>query len=536
SRPLLRSPLPRSPSRKRCARWSTGIRSSASPSRRPTWRTPCAPPICVRVLHQPIRRRNHRNQAPDRSSRDPPVAPLASTRRRTAAGAGVRSVPAASAAGISRRVDHTARRTAVAAADRRHRGPARHPDLPGGLPLARPVQPHRHQIRARSRAGGDVRGARGAHHAHPRAGPVRRPGHGVPAPRVRHDRVLVPTPARTAALLRAARARRSGVRVRLGSGGLCGVPRRRGDRAARVGHGGGRVHGLAVARPGGVARADPAHGPDVLLDAAQRQRRADGPVRAEPAVRGVCAAVVLPRLVHRDELVPAVPVDAQHAAVAVHRPDPGAAGPGRSAVPAGLGGRPRAGLAAAVAPGVPARRGARRLTMWRRFTEAWSVAWQITALNFRAQLEYRVEFLIRIAFGVVWQLSIIVFAAVLLSKFSGMGGWTSSQILLLVATRMLCNGLYVLYCGSVFSLSFYVQQGLIDGYLLRPMPVFRQVQLVAFQTNGIGDLLVGIGLFVGAIARDPVDWTPGRVAYLAAGVIGGTLLITAVFTAVSAAA
>jgi len=174
--------------------------------------------------------------------------------------------------------------------------------------------------------------------------------------------------------------------------------------------------------------------------------------------------------------------------------------------------------------------------MWRRFTEAWSVAWQITALNFRAQLEYRVEFLIRIAFGVVWQLSIIVFAAVLLSKFSGMGGWTSSQILLLVATRMLCNGLYVLYCGSVFSLSFYVQQGLIDGYLLRPMPVFRQVQLVAFQTNGIGDLLVGIGLFVGAIARDPVDWTPGRVAYLAAGVIGGTLLITAVFTAVSAAA
>jgi len=26
--------------------------------------------------------------------------------------------------------------------------------------------------------------------------------------------------------------------------------------------------------------------------------------------------------------------------------------------------------------------------MWRSFTEAWRVAWQITALNFRAQLEY----------------------------------------------------------------------------------------------------------------------------------------------------
>lgn len=173
---------------------------------------------------------------------------------------------------------------------------------------------------------------------------------------------------------------------------------------------------------------------------------------------------------------------------------------------------------------------------WRRFAEAWTVARQITALNVRAQLEYRAEFLMRILFGIVWQLSVIVFAAVLLSRFSAMGGWASSQILLLVATRMLCNGLFVLYCGTVYSLAFYVQEGVIDGFLLRPMPVYRQVQLINFQTNGLGDLIVGLGLFAGAIARSPLAWTPGRLGYLAAAVLGGTLVIAAVFTAVSAAA
>jgi len=172
----------------------------------------------------------------------------------------------------------------------------------------------------------------------------------------------------------------------------------------------------------------------------------------------------------------------------------------------------------------------------RRFARTWRIGWRITALNLRAQLEYRAEFLLRIAFGIAWQVSIIVFAVVLLSRFSGMGGWSSSEILLIAATRMTCNALFVLYCGNVFMLSFLVQQGLIDGFLMRPLPVYRQVQLSSFPTNGLGDLAVGLALFAGALHRSSLHWTPGRAAYLAAAVVGGTLLISAVFTAVSAAA
>ncbi|MEU5093496.1 ABC-2 family transporter protein [Streptomyces sp. NPDC020996] len=163
------------------------------------------------------------------------------------------------------------------------------------------------------------------------------------------------------------------------------------------------------------------------------------------------------------------------------------------------------------------------------------IAWRITRLNFRAQLEYRSEFLMDIAIGVVWQVSVIVFATVLLSRFSGMGGWDSSDVLLIPATRMLSHGLFVLFLGRMHGLGRYIQEGRIDVYLVRPMPVHRQVQLQVFPTNALGDLTVAVGLMAGALTRSGLDWTAGRITYLVACVLGGMLLEAALFTAVACA-
>ena len=183
----------------------------------------------------------------------------------------------------------------------------------------------------------------------------------------------------------------------------------------------------------------------------------------------------------------------------------------------------------------PARPAAPPRTALGRYAEAWRIGMRITALNFRAQLEYRGEFLLQVCVGIVWQMSIIVFATVLLSQFSGMGGWSSPDILLGVAVRMLSNGLSVLICGNVGQVVNLAQAGRIDGFLLRPMPVYRQVLLSRFPVNALGDVTVGIALFVGALERSTLDWTPGRSAYLVATVIGATLVTCAIFTVVSAA-
>ncbi|WP_428986485.1 ABC transporter permease [Streptomyces camelliae] len=161
--------------------------------------------------------------------------------------------------------------------------------------------------------------------------------------------------------------------------------------------------------------------------------------------------------------------------------------------------------------------------------------WRITRLNFRAQLEYRAEFLMNIAIGAIWQVSVVVFATVLLARFTGMGGWDSSDVLLIPATRMLAHGLFVLFLGRVHGLGRSIQEGRIEAYLLRPMPVYRQIQLQFFPTNAIGDLTVAVGLMAGALSRSHLQWTAGRTAYLVAAVLGGMLLEAALFTVVAAA-
>ena len=168
--------------------------------------------------------------------------------------------------------------------------------------------------------------------------------------------------------------------------------------------------------------------------------------------------------------------------------------------------------------------------------KAMRIVWRITLLNIRASMEYRTEFLLNIAIGAIWQVSVIVFATVLLSRFTGMGGWDSSEVLLIPATRMLAHGLMVLLLGRMHFIGRQIQEGRIDVYLLRPMPVHRQVQLAFFPTNAIGDLTVAAGLMAGAISRSHLDWTAGRVSYLIAAVVGGMLLEAALFTALASAA
>lgn len=170
----------------------------------------------------------------------------------------------------------------------------------------------------------------------------------------------------------------------------------------------------------------------------------------------------------------------------------------------------------------------------RRFAAAARVAWRITRLNFRARLEYRGEFVLSVCVGIVWQTSIVVFAVVLLNRFSGMGGWGSRDILLITAVRMLAHGICTLLWGNSAWLSQWVQEGRVEGWLLRPMPVFRQAQLSQFPVNALGDLAVGVALFVAALERSGLHWTPERAFFLAAAVVGGALTEGAIFTALTA--
>jgi ABC-2 type transport system permease protein len=157
---------------------------------------------------------------------------------------------------------------------------------------------------------------------------------------------------------------------------------------------------------------------------------------------------------------------------------------------------------------------------------------RIVAVNFRAKLEYRTDFALGIVFGILWQCSILVFATVLINRFPGLGGWTKGQVLLIASMRLLSHGFYTLFFLNVYWLPVLVAEGRIEGFMLRPMPVYRQVLLAEMHTNAFGDLSVALVLFGLSVSSTGVHWSVMNVALVLAGIVGGTLVEAAAITTV----
>ncbi|MEV5883867.1 ABC-2 family transporter protein [Streptomyces sp. NPDC052020] len=151
-------------------------------------------------------------------------------------------------------------------------------------------------------------------------------------------------------------------------------------------------------------------------------------------------------------------------------------------------------------------------------------------------MEYRGDFLLGLIFGILWQSSVLVFATVLVSRFPGMGGWSRGEVLLIASMRLLSHALAVVAFHNLVLLPRTVQEGRIEGFLLRPMSVYRQVLLSRFHPNGLGDLCVALTLCALALTSMNISWTPARAGYALAAVIGGTLLEGAVATALGSLA
>lgn len=157
-------------------------------------------------------------------------------------------------------------------------------------------------------------------------------------------------------------------------------------------------------------------------------------------------------------------------------------------------------------------------------------------LSVKSAIEYRADFLFMIVVGMIWQVTVVAFATVLITRFPGMGGWEPGAVLLIAAVRSAGHTL----AGSLFmgvrQIAELAVEGRIDAFLLRPLPVYRQVMLNYFHIPILGDLAVAGAMFAIAARYLTMDWNPGRIAYLVAAVIGAMLLEAAIQTFLGAIA
>ena len=147
----------------------------------------------------------------------------------------------------------------------------------------------------------------------------------------------------------------------------------------------------------------------------------------------------------------------------------------------------------------------------------------LASANVRAQLQYRMNFVIWAVVGIAFQMTGFFFLWALLARFKAVGGWSLEEIAFLYGLRLLAHGLAVLVFGGTQIVDWTVHEGDFDRHLVRPLSPLLTV-ITWFRPSAVGDLLGGIVLFIAAARLATVDFAPASIAYLALAVFGGMLL------------
>ncbi|HEV8635142.1 MAG TPA: ABC-2 family transporter protein [Chloroflexota bacterium] len=142
----------------------------------------------------------------------------------------------------------------------------------------------------------------------------------------------------------------------------------------------------------------------------------------------------------------------------------------------------------------------------------------------RSRMQYRANFLMMVAFGLVYQTTGFVFIWTVLTRFETIAGWTLGEITFLYGLRLVVHGLNTVLFGGVSRVRWQVREGLFDRYLVRPVPPLLQVAAMELPAASFGDLLGGATLFLAANALVGIDYSPVALGYLALAISGGVLI------------
>ncbi|WP_431896773.1 ABC transporter permease [Nonomuraea sp. bgisy101] len=162
--------------------------------------------------------------------------------------------------------------------------------------------------------------------------------------------------------------------------------------------------------------------------------------------------------------------------------------------------------------------------------------WRLQRATMRGAMQYRLNTVISILTGAIYQGSGFAFIWVIMHTFPAMAGWSLPQIAFLYGLRLTAHALCMLPLSSLIGIDWLVREGEFDRILLRPLNPLVQLMTKRMGVGQLGDLLVGVVLLVVAADAADVAWTPGLVAFCAAALVGGALVEASFFLALSSMA
>ena len=141
---------------------------------------------------------------------------------------------------------------------------------------------------------------------------------------------------------------------------------------------------------------------------------------------------------------------------------------------------------------------------------------RLISVRIRAQLQYRVSFLLELAASAFATATGLGTLVLIFQRFDDIAGWTLGEVAFLYGmveaafgiTELLFSGFDPGAFGSM------VQRGRFDQLLLRPVDITLQVLGSAFVLRRLSKTAQGVAVLCIALALVDVRWTPAKIAYL----------------------
>jgi len=134
----------------------------------------------------------------------------------------------------------------------------------------------------------------------------------------------------------------------------------------------------------------------------------------------------------------------------------------------------------------------------------------------RAQLEYRVSFVMNQIATSLATAGGFVTIALILQRFEGIGGWSMGEIAFLYGMMDAAFGTAELLFAGFDPDSFakMVQRGQLDQLLLRPVHVTLQILGSGFVLRRLGRIAQGIAILGISLSLTSLRWTVAKIIYL----------------------
>ncbi|MEV6949453.1 ABC-2 family transporter protein [Streptomyces sp. NPDC051172] len=165
---------------------------------------------------------------------------------------------------------------------------------------------------------------------------------------------------------------------------------------------------------------------------------------------------------------------------------------------------------------------------------SWRTYLLLAGAAFRAQFQYRANFLLLVTGGVAYQCAGLALVWVVVEQFGHFAGWTLADIAFLYGLRLTAHALSTIPFSQLQRLDDVVRNGEFDRYLIRPAGLLTQVLTRQVNLQVVGDLAGGLGVLVSAVVAGNVAWTAAKVLYLTAALASGALIEASLQLAASA--